>query len=92
MKTVDLIETYVNTGEPGPLPDWLDDSELIDRYYASYTLVCAGHYEAALDLIERQSESSIPNIAAAMLRSALYQEKMGHIPRFQELLTRLATE
>ena len=92
MKTVDLIEEYVNSGKPGPLPDWLDDPTLIDRYYASYTLVCAGQYEAALDLIEWQSESSIPNIAGAMLRRSLYQEKMGHIPRYQELVTRLATE
>jgi tetratricopeptide (TPR) repeat protein len=92
MKTVDLIEDYVQTGQPGELPDWLDDPMLIDRYYASFTLVCAGHYEAALDLIEQQAESSIPNIAAAMLRSALYQEKMGDIPRYQELVARLATE
>jgi len=92
MKTVDLIEEYVKTGQPGQLPDWLDDPTLIDRYYASFTLVCAGHYEAALDLIEQQAESSIPNIAAAMLRSTLYQEKMGDIPRYQELVTRLATE
>ena len=92
MKTVDLIEEYVKTGQPGQLPDWLDNPTLIDRFYASFTLVCAGHYEAALDLIVQQAESSIPNIAAAMLRSTLYQEKMGDIPRYQELVTRLATE
>ena len=92
MKTVDLIEEYVKTGQPGQLPDWLDDPTLIDRYYASFTLVCAGHYEAALDLIEQQAESSIPNIAAAMLRSTFYREKMGDIPRYQKLVTRLATE
>lgn len=92
MKTVDLIEAYVTTGQRGQIPDWLDDSSLIDRYYASFTLVCAGHYQAALDLIEEQAESSIPNIAAAMLRSALYQEKMGDMPRYQELVKRLATE
>ncbi len=92
MEVVDLIEEYYKTGKPAPLPDWFKDSTLIDRYYVSYALVCAGQYEAALDLIEQQAESSIPNLAGYMLRSALYQEKMGHIPRFQALVERLATE
>jgi len=92
MKTLDIIEKYVNTGKPGPVPDWLDDPTLIDRYYVSYVLVCAGQYEAALDMIERQAASSIPNLAGNMLRSFLYQEKMGHMPRYQELVTRLVTE
>lgn len=92
MKTVDLIEDYVNTGKPGTLPDWLDDPTLVDRYYASFILVSSGQYEAALDLIEQQAESSIPHLASYLLRSALFQEKLGDIPRFKELVTRLATE
>jgi len=91
MKTVDLIEEFVNTGKTGQPFPWLNDTTVLDSYYASYALVCAGQYEAALDLIERQSESSIPHVAAFFLKSALYQEKMGHIPRYQELVTRLTT-
>jgi TolB-like protein/Tfp pilus assembly protein PilF len=91
MKTVDLIEEFVRTGKTGQPPAWLNDPILLDPYYASYFLVCAGQYEAALDLIERQAESSIPYVAAFFLKSVLYQEKMGHIPRFQELVTRLTT-
>ncbi|MFC1701223.1 hypothetical protein ACFL1J_00505 [Pseudomonadota bacterium] len=91
MKTVDLIEEFVRTGKTGQPPAWLNDPILLDPYYASYFLVCAGQYEAALDLIERQAESSIPYVAAFFLKSVIYQQKMGHIPRFQELVTRLTT-
>jgi tetratricopeptide (TPR) repeat protein len=91
LKTIDLVEEFVRTGKPGQFPDWLDDPSLVDSYYASYILVCAGQYEEALDLIERQAESSIPNLAAYFLKSVLYTEKMGHMPRFQELVIRLTT-
>ena len=91
LRTVDVIEDFVRTGTPGQVPDWLDDPNLMDQYYASFVLVSAGQYEAALDLIEQQSESNIPHIGAYFLWSALYQEKMGHIPRYQELVQRLAT-
>ena len=91
IKTVDLIEEFVNTGKTGQQPAWLNNPILLDAYYASYVLVCAGQYVAALDLIEQQAEGSIPNIAAYFLKSVLYQEKMGHMPRFQELVIRLTT-
>mgnify|MGYP001119935972 CR=1 FL=1 len=72
MKTVDLIEEFVRTGKTGQPPAWLNDPILLDPYYASYFLVCAGQYEAALDLIERQAESSIPYVAAFFLKSVIY--------------------
>ena len=89
--TLDYIEESVRTGQPGPVPDWIDDPGSIDQYYASFALVCAGQYEGALDFLERQSESNIPHLAAAFLRSNLFQAKMGHLPRYQELVKKLAT-
>jgi TolB-like protein/Flp pilus assembly protein TadD len=91
LKTVDLIEEFVRTGKPGQPPDWLDDPNLIDQYYPSFVLVCAGQYEEALDLIERQLAGNIPYTAVFNLNSVLYHEKMGHMPRYQELVTRLTT-
>ena len=91
LKTVDVIEEYVRTGKPGQSPDWLENPKLIDQYYSSFVLVCAGQFEQALDLIERQSRSNIRFSAVMFLASELYQEKMGHIPRYQELVTRLTT-
>jgi TolB-like protein/cytochrome c-type biogenesis protein CcmH/NrfG len=91
LKTVDIIEAFVRTGKPGQTPDWLNDQKLIDQYYPSVVLVCAGQYEQALDLIERVSKGSIPLSAVYYLRSALFQEKIGHMPRYQELVTRLTT-
>jgi tetratricopeptide (TPR) repeat protein len=89
LKAVDLIEEFVRTGIPGHVPDWLNDPNLLDPYYASFVLVCVGQYEQALDLIERQSAGNIPHSVVAFLTAVLYQEKMGHIPRYQELVTRL---
>ena len=57
----------------------------------SYTLVSAGQYEAALDLIERQSASNIPHLATEFLNSALYREAMGDMPRYQDLVAKLVT-
>jgi TolB-like protein len=91
LKTVDVLEEFVRTGKPGQTPDWLNDPKLIDLYYSSFVLVCAGQYEQALDLVERVSTSNIPYSVAIFLRSVLFQEKMGHIPRYQELVTRLVT-
>jgi TolB-like protein/Flp pilus assembly protein TadD len=91
IRAIDLIEAFVKTGVPGQAPDWLNDPLLVDPFYASYILVCGGQYENALDLIERQAESNIPYLAPFFLKSALYQEKLGHIPRYRELVKRLAT-
>ncbi len=88
---VDLIEEYERTGIAGQPPEWLNDPNLVDQYYASFILVCAGQYDAALNLVEWQSKSNIPHLAAYFLHSALYKEKMGHIPRYQALLKQLAT-
>ena len=87
---VDYVEESVR-GQPVPVPAWIYNPDAIDQYAASMILVCAGRYEDALDLIEQQSNSNIPHLAAYYLRSALYKEKMGHIPRYQELVKRLAT-
>ena len=91
LKTVDLIEEFVRTGEPGQTPDWLNNPILIDQYYPSLVLVCAGQYEQALDLIEQVSTGNIPYSVAFFLRSVLFQQKIGHMPRYQELVTRLTT-
>jgi TolB-like protein len=91
LKTVDLIEAFVRTGKVGQEPDWLGDPNLIDLYFSSIVLVCAGQYEQALDLIERRSISNLPFGVAFPLRSTLFQEKMGDMPRYQELVKRLAT-
>ena len=88
---IDLIEVYVQTGKPAQTPPGIDDPKLFDPYYASFTLVSAGQYEGALDLIEQQSASNIPHIAAYYLNSVLFKEKMGHMPRYQALVTRLTT-
>jgi TolB-like protein/tetratricopeptide (TPR) repeat protein len=91
LKTVDLIEDFVRSGKAGQPPDWVKDPKRVDPYYAPLALVCAGQYEAALDEIERQSESTIPIGAAYFINSALFQEKMGDMPRYRELAKRLAT-
>ena len=91
MRAIDLIEDFVQSGTPGQPPDWLYDPLLVDPYFISFILVCAGQYEAALDLIEQQSQSNIPNLGPYFLKSALYREKLDHIPRYHELVTRLAT-
>jgi len=91
LKTVDLIEDFVRSGKPGRAPDWFADPRRIDPYYVFLALVCAGQYEAALDQIERQSGSTIPLSAAYFLNSVLYREKMGDMPRYRELVKRLAT-
>ena len=90
-QTVDFIEASIRTGKPVQRPVWLNDPNLVDPYFASLVLVYAGQYEEALDLIERQSISNIPHTGAYYLNSFLFREKMGHIPRFQELVTRLTT-
>lgn len=91
LKTVDVIEEFVRTGKPAQAPNWLNDPNLIDLYYSTFVLVCAGHYELALDLTERRSKSDIPYSVVIFLRSVLFQEKMGHMPRYQELVKRLST-
>ena len=91
IRTLDYIEESVQTGQPGPVPDWIDDPGSIDQYYASFALVCAGQYEGALDFLERQSQSNIPHLAAFYLHTALFREKMGHLPRYRELVKKLAT-
>ena len=91
LKAVDLIEEFVRSEKPGNLPDWLNDFSLLDPFYASFVLVFVGQYEAALDLIERQSAGNIPINVVTFLTAVFYQEKMGHMPRYQELVTRLTT-
>ena len=91
LKTVDIVEEYVRTGKPVLPPAWFNDLILDDPYYASFLLVCAGQYESALDLIEQLSAGNIPHTGAFFLNSDLFQKKMGHIPRYQELVTRLTT-
>jgi hypothetical protein len=86
-----LIEGFVCTGKPGPLPDWLDDPKRIDPYYVPFSLVLAGQYDAALDWTERQSGSTLPQVGVFWLRSALYRERMGDMPHYRELVERLAT-
>ena len=88
---VDFIEESVRLGKPVQPPVGLNDPNLVDPYFASIALVCSGSYEDALDFIEQQSASNIPHTGALYLNSALFQEKMGHIPRFQDLVARLAT-
>lgn len=87
--TVDFIEESVRTGKPAQPPDWLDDPKRMDPYYASFALVCAGQYELALDLLERQAAGNIPHVAAYHLNSTLYKETMGLMPRYQALVARL---
>lgn len=91
LKLVDYIEESVRTGKSGQPPVGLDDPILVDPYFATFALVCAGQYEGALDLIEQQSASNIPHSGVFYLKSALFQEKMSHIPRYQELVARLTT-
>jgi TolB-like protein/Tfp pilus assembly protein PilF len=91
MKIVDLVEEFARTGNPGQLPDWIDDPERMDPYYASLTLVLAGQYEAALDTIERHSQSTIPHAASFWLNSELFREKLGDMARYRQLVKRLAT-
>ena len=90
-KTVNFIEESIRTGKSVKQPDWLNDPSLSDPYLASIVLVSAGQYEQTLDLIERHATSNIPHTAAYNLHTALFREKMGHLPRYQELVTRLAT-
>ena len=90
-EVIDYVEKSVRTGKPGQPPAWFNDPNLTEPYFVDLLLVCAGQYEGALDLIEQQSAGNIPHTAAYYLRSDLYQQKMGHIPRYQELVTRLTT-
>jgi len=90
-KTIDLIEDFARTGKPGQTPDWINDPKHVDPYYASLALVLAGQYEAALDLIERRSKGTIPQSVVFYLHCALFQEKLGDMPRYQELVQRIAT-
>jgi TolB-like protein/cytochrome c-type biogenesis protein CcmH/NrfG len=90
-QTVDFIEESIRTGKPVQRPVWLNDPNLVDPYLASLVLVFAGQYEEALDLIERQSISNIPHAGAYFLNSFLFREKMGHLLRYQEFVTRLTT-
>ncbi len=91
LEMVDFIEETIRSGRPGQLPVGFKDPNLLDPYFAQFALVCAGQFEDALDLIEEQSSSNFPHSAVLYLKSALYQEKMGHLPRYQELVTRLTT-
>jgi len=91
LEILDFIEESVQTGKPGQAPLGLDDPSMVDPNFAHLALVCAGLYEPALDLIEQQSASNIPHNAVLYLSSVLFQEKMGHMPRYQELVTRLTT-
>jgi tetratricopeptide (TPR) repeat protein len=91
LNLIDYIEESVRTGKPAQTPFGLDDPTLVDQYFASFALVCAGQYEGALDLIEQQSASNFPHSVTLYLKSVLFQEKMGHIPRYQELVKRLLT-
>jgi TolB-like protein/lipoprotein NlpI len=88
---IDFIEESVRLGTPVQPPIGLNDPDLVDPYFASIALVVSGQYENALDFIEQQSASNIPHTGALYLNSVLFHEKMGHIPRFQELVARLAT-
>ncbi len=54
-------------------------------------LVLGGHYSKALDTIEQQSKSNIPLTGLYFMHSQLYQQAMGDLPRYQELLDRLST-
>ena len=90
-KTVNFIEESIRTGKPVKQPDWLNDPSPFDPYLASVVLVSAGQYEQTLDLIERLSKSNIPHTGAYNLHTVLFREKMGHLPRYQELVTRLVT-
>jgi len=91
LKPVDFIEESIRTGKPAQTAVWLKDLNLYDPYLASLVLVSAGQYEEALDLIERQSISNIPHTGAYFLNSVLFREKMGNIPRYRDLVTRLTT-
>jgi tetratricopeptide (TPR) repeat protein len=90
LAAVDLIEGFVRTGKPAEPPPWISDPNMIDPYYAAFTLVCAGQYEAALDMVEQQTAGNIREIGVFFLNSALFREKMGDMPRYQELVRRLA--
>ncbi|MGA9575263.1 MAG: hypothetical protein WBS20_15090, partial [Lysobacterales bacterium] len=88
-KTIDLIEAFVRTGRAGQPPDWFYDPRQIDPYFVTFALVCAGQYEAALDWVERQAKSTIPEVAVSYLHSELFHEKMDGIPRYRALLEKL---
>jgi len=88
---VNGIEKFILNGTPVPLNEIIYDPVSFDQYYTNFALVLGGHYDKALDVIERQSKTNIPITSAFFLRSYLYQKKMGHMPRYQELVQRLAT-
>ena len=88
-RVVLLFQPAEETGR-GAL-EMINDPSLSDPYLASIVLVSAGQYEQTLDLIERLSKSNIPHTGAYNLHTALFREKMGHLPRYQELVTRLVT-
>ena len=88
---VNGIEKFNLNGKPVPLNDIIYDPVSFDQYYTNFALVLGGHYDKALDIIEQQANSNIPVTGTIFLHSRFYQEKMGHMPRYQELVQRLAT-
>ncbi len=88
---IDGIEKYMIEGTTSPLNDVIFDAVSHDQYYASVALVLGGHYNNALDTIERQSRSSIPITAVYFIHSQLFQQAMGDMPRYHELVDCLAT-
>lgn len=85
------IESFIIKGTISPLNDGVYESVMGDPYYASLDLVLGGHYNKALDTIEQQSKSHYPIVAVGLIHSKLYQKNMGHMPRYHELIKRLAT-
>jgi len=47
--------------------------------------------KAALDMVERQTAGNTRETGAFFLNSVLFREKMGDVPRYPELVKRLAT-
>lgn len=88
---IDAAERFAISGEAGELPDGLAELIEFDSYFAAPILVSAGQYEAALDYIERQSRTSLPETVTRFLRSAQFREALGDMPRYQDLVERLTT-
>jgi TolB-like protein/Tfp pilus assembly protein PilF len=85
------IEKFIIEGTAVPLNDFIYDPVSYDQYYTSMALVLGGHYNKALDTIEQQSKSYISISGVYFIHSQLYRQAMGHLPRYQELVERLAT-
>jgi TolB-like protein len=85
------IETFIIEGTTVPINDVIYDPVSHDQYYTSMALVLGGHYNKALDTIERLSKSNIPLAGVFFMHSQLYKQSMGDMPRYQELLERLST-